>query len=78
MNWLAIERRLNAKFGDGQWHCDDLMNNRSVPACVHAFLLVARAPGHGRGKAPTLFATHEGKRVRVVMASRFGDVGIRG
>lgn len=27
-------------------------------------------------KAPTLFADFEGKRVRVVMASRFGDVGI--
>lgn len=26
--------------------------------------------------APVLFATFEGKRVRVVMASRFGDVGI--
>lgn len=28
------------------------------------------------GPEPVLFADHEGKRVRVVMASRFGDVGI--
>ena len=27
-------------------------------------------------KDPVLFADHQGKRVRVVMASRFGDVGI--
>jgi hypothetical protein len=29
-----------------------------------------------RGPPPKLFADHQGKRVRVVMASRFGDVGI--
>ncbi len=29
-----------------------------------------------RGPPPTLFADHEGKRVRIVMASRFGGVGI--
>ncbi len=28
------------------------------------------------GPAPRLFATHRGKRVRVNMASRIGDVGI--
>jgi hypothetical protein len=74
--WPQIERRLNARFGKGQWHCDDLIDNRSMPACVHAFLVAARAPGHGRPGVPRLFATYEGKRVRVVMASRFGDVGI--
>lgn len=29
-----------------------------------------------REPKPKLFADHDGKRVRVVMASRFGDVGI--
>ena len=29
-----------------------------------------------RAPEPMLFADHEGRRVRVVMASRFGDVGI--
>lgn len=28
------------------------------------------------GEWPRLFATYEGERVRVTMASRFGDVGI--
>jgi hypothetical protein len=47
------------------------------------FLLVNRQPAVLRclmvekiGGEPKLFADYKGKRVRVVMASRFGDVGI--
>jgi hypothetical protein len=85
-------------------HCDDIAEDPSSPACVRAYLSVARAPAHGYGmKCPPLFATlpvaltgrkwtgerdqkgepimdpvelPAGTRVRVVMASRFGDVGI--
>lgn len=71
--WKDIATALDARFGPKQWHCDDL--EQTAPACVQAFLRVARAPGHG-GTAPALYATHGGRRVRVVMASRFGDVGI--
>ena len=67
---------MDAQYGAGKWHCDDLWEAKTLPACAQAYLDVARAPAHGKGKAPPLFATHEGKRVRVVMASRFGDVGI--
>lgn len=43
------------------------------------YLAFARAPSHGQllpKPHPRLFADHEGRRVRVTMASRFGDVGI--
>ena len=67
----------DARYGVGKWHCDDLWAAKTLPACVQAYLDVARAPAHGHGlNEPPLFATYEGKRVRVVMASRFGDVGI--
>jgi hypothetical protein len=70
------EAAQDARYGAGKWHCDDLWQAKTLPPCAQAFLDVARAPAHGQGKRPPLFATHEGKRVRVVMASRFGDVGI--
>ncbi len=60
-------------------HCDDYIDDRSQPECLRSFLDYVRSPAHGafrEGTAPKLFADHEGKRVRVVMASRFGDVGI--
>lgn len=72
----AFEARMDERFGTGKWHCDDLWAAKSLPECAHAYLDVARAPAHGFGKAPPLFATYDGKRVRVVMASRMGDVGI--
>lgn len=46
------------------------------------FLFVNRLPAidkalcYGNGVDPKLFATLDGKRVRVVMASRMGDVGV--
>jgi hypothetical protein len=60
-------------------HCDDYIEDRSQPKCLRSFLDYARAPAHGafiEGPAPKLFADYKGRRVRVVMASRFGDVGI--
>jgi hypothetical protein len=60
-------------------HCDDYIDDPTQPECLRAFLAHARAPAHGSSLGtprPWLFADHKGKRVRVVMASRFGDVGI--
>ncbi len=60
-------------------HCDDFIDDVEQPKCLRAFLDYARSPAHGMlrdGPRPKLFADYGGKRVRVVMASRFGDVGI--
>jgi hypothetical protein len=60
-------------------HCDDFIDDESAPASLRAFLARARSPAHGYLSSepfPKLFADHEGSRVRVVMASRLGDVGI--
>jgi len=62
-------------------HCDDYIDDPSAPECLRVFLEHARSPAHGafsERPLPRLFADHKGKRVRVVMASRFGDVGITG
>lgn len=67
---------------DGK-HCDDFIRDKAQPKCLRKFLLYHRIPAawlYGRWRdswgVPKLFATHNGKRVRVVMASRMGDVGI--
>lgn len=60
-------------------HCDDYIDDETAPPALRAFLKRARSPAHGLTLAeafPRLFADHEGKRVRVTMASRLGDVGI--
>lgn len=69
-------------------HCDDYIDDDATPAVLRAFLERARSPGHGmtsRDPFPKLFATYvgegwkdvsKGDRVRVVMASRLGDVGV--
>lgn len=60
-------------------HCDDYIDDPSAPDALRKFLAFARAPAHGQSLPkphPTLFADHEGERVRVTMASRLGDVGI--
>lgn len=61
-------------------HCDDIYfhNTYGYPMPVISFLRWARAPADERHKYPNtpLYADHNGMRVRVVMASRFGDVGI--
>ena len=69
-------------------HCDTYIEDPKAPACLRAYLRRARSPAHGNTSSepfPKLFATYRGKewlgiapgdRVRVVMASRMGDVGI--
>ena len=69
-------------------HCDDYIDDPDAPACLRAYLERARMPAHGmlvKAPFPKLFATlkrnvlagrWKPKRVRVVMASRLGDVGI--
>lgn len=62
-------------------HCDDYINDEAAPKVLRDYLRVARAPAHGaferaKGNDPSLFANYAGKRVRVVMASEIGDVGI--
>ena len=64
---------------DDQDHCDDYIDDPAAPAALRKFLEFARAPSHGQllpKPHPQLFADHEGTRVRVTVASRFGDVGI--
>jgi hypothetical protein len=69
-------------------HCDDYIDDENQPKCLRSFLRYCRWPAHLQFRAerlgikkPALFADwqrYKGKkkRVRVVMASRFGDVGI--
>jgi hypothetical protein len=60
-------------------HCDDYIDDETAPAALRSFLERARSPAHGmlsNEPFPKLFADWEGKRVRVVMASQFGDLGI--
>jgi hypothetical protein len=59
-----------------------VLSSRS-PQCVRWFLFVKLLPAivqplvcEKTGGEPRLFADYKGKRVRVTMASRFGDVGI--
>lgn len=61
-------------------HCDDYIDDPTQPAVLRAFLDRARMPAHGmlvKEPFPKLFADYKGQRVRVTMASRLGDVGIR-
>ena len=60
-------------------HCDDYIEDEAAPVELRKYLERARSPGHGMMSAepfPKLFADYKGRRVRVVMASRLGDVGI--
>jgi len=60
-------------------HCDDYIDDDAAPLALRAFLERARSPAHGMldpSPYPRLFADYDGQRVRVVMASRMGDVGI--
>lgn len=63
-------------------HCDDYIHDASIPKCLRLFLLVNRMPAIDMmlfrecGLKPQLFATYGELRVRIVMASRMGDVGI--
>ena len=63
-------------------HCDDIIHNYDYPICLRYYLLVNRLPAidkviiTGVQGEPKCFAMYEGNRVRLVMASRMGDVGI--
>ena len=73
------------KVGDpdeNEGHCDYEIHKYENPLCLRYYLLVYRLPAtdknliverHGE---PVCFADYEGTRVRLKMASRFGDVGI--
>ena len=59
--------------------CDEYLDDPTSPEPLRKYLEFARAPAHGQllpRPHPRLFADHEGRRVRVTMASRLGDVGI--
>ncbi len=63
-------------------HCDDYIMDLTAPNVLRWWLFVNRLPAidqmlcHQNGVQPKLFATFQGRRVRVTMASRLGDVGI--
>ena len=64
-------------------HCDDYIGDENQPQCLRRFLRWKRWPALYQCRAkslgfktPQLFACYKGKRVKVNMASRFGDVGI--
>lgn len=62
--------------------CDEYLDDPFQPECLLWWLAVQRLPAylwaaaHNMGGVPKLFADHKGKRVRLTMASRLGDVGI--
>jgi hypothetical protein len=59
-------------------HCDEYIEDPDAPEALRTFLKYARSPAHGHllpGPKPELYATWQGKRVKVVMASRMGDIG---
>lgn len=63
-------------------HCDDYIEDYKAAPCLRLYLLINRSSASTKlacgqaGCNPKLFADYDGKRVRVVMASRMGDVGI--
>jgi len=63
-------------------HCDDYIMDFDLPNCIKYYLLINRLPAIDKCVVveevgnPKCFATWEGKRVRLVMASRMGDIGI--
>ena len=63
-------------------HCDEYIDDYEQPDCLRWFLLIERLSASLKfladrmGVAPKLFADYGEQRVRVVMASRMGDLGI--
>lgn len=72
----------NVNMKQTERHCDDYIHDHEYPICLRWFLLANRLPAvdgviiEEAGVSPKLFADYKGQRVRVVMASRMGDVGI--
>lgn len=68
---------------EGFKHCDSYIHDFNQPMCLRWFIFVNRVPAVDNllmlangVKEPKLFADYKGRRVRVTMASRMGDVGI--
>jgi hypothetical protein len=63
-------------------HCDDYASAYDGHPAARWFIFVNRLPAslriltRGRFPDPACFADYQGKRVRLVMASRLGDIGI--
>jgi len=63
-------------------HCDDYIHDVTAPRCLRFYLLWNRMPAADQmlmrefRAQPTLYANYKDMRVRVVMASRLGDLGI--
>jgi hypothetical protein len=64
-------------------HCDSYINSFDAPNALKWFLFFNRLPAMDKGLCrdngiddPKLWAQYEDKWIRVVMASRMGDVGI--
>ncbi len=63
-------------------HCDSIIHHPKYPVCLRYFILVNRLPAIDKSLVfsavglPKCFATYRNRRVRLTMASRFGDVGI--
>lgn len=63
-------------------HCDDYIHDHDAPMALRWFLFVNRLQAIDNalcarnGVKPALFAKLDGRWVRVVMASRMGDVGV--
>lgn len=77
----ALIMPLGAK-DPNEGHCDFEIRNFKNSRYLRYFLLVHRMSAIDRALIvecygePKCFADHNGKRVRLTMASRFGDVGI--
>ena len=68
---------------DTHIHCDDIIHDHSYPQCLRHWVWFNRQPAMNKGRLRTLygsepvcFAMWKDRRVRLVMASRFGNVGI--
>src|SRR5690606_23223719 len=83
-----VSRGWITRRGNNMRHCDEYIDDPDAPECLRTFLEWHRRPAiEQTGTRPTLFATYVGndplaggcygRRCRVVMASRFGDVGVR-
>lgn len=63
-------------------HCDGFIEDPSADKALRWYLLINRLPAVDKylalemGVDPKLFALYNGRPVRIVMASRLGDVGI--
>jgi hypothetical protein len=77
-----VSEGFDLKKTDARTHCDDFIPDHRQPRCLRAWLLMKRLPAYETmllaKYLPPLYATKKGTRIRVrlVAASRMGDVGI--